>query len=254
MKQATMVLVTRSGQAGQALTRALAGMGWDARHCPPVKLVGPSDPTACAVQLRAALPVDRIVLTSPEGVRQTHYLLAGEQLASTPIVVPGPQTARLARSLGFAVVVSPAQSGDSESMLALPELANVAGLRILILAAAGGRRLLERELIRRGARVERLHVYRRLRCDLPDHLEPALIAAPALVSMISSGGALEALRDGLTDAAWARVLSAALVVPSQRVAALARELGAQHVFCARGADDQAMIDALNDATSSAQLG
>lgn len=248
------VLVARAGQAGQQLTERLGADGWQAIHCPPVSLSAAADPVECLRLIEGQLPVERIILTSPEGVRQTARLVEPARFGAAIVVTPGPATAELARSLGFAVVVSPRQSGDSEAMLALPELDRVAGSRVLILAAAGGRRLLEQELRQRGALVKRVHVYQRIRCALPDGLEQALTSQTIVISLVSSGGALEAWRESLSESAWQRLLAGLMIVPSKRVAAMARAMGAGRVRCAAGADDQAMIDALNEATSGGQFG
>lgn len=253
MQADSIVLVTRAGKAGSSLAARLDAEGWSAHHCPPVSLTGPLNRAACAEALFAALPADRVILTSPEGVRQAVALVGAEAFVDSIVIAPGPGTARLATALGLTRVVSPERSGDSEAMLNLPELMAVAGLRILILAAAGGRRLLEIELSKRGARVERLHVYRRLRCGLPDSLADDIARADHVISLISSGGALEALQAGLSEAAWQDVLAGLLLVPSRRVAELARQAGGQSVIDAGGADDESFCQALRAAASAGQL-
>lgn len=250
MTARTIVLVTRAGAAGSNLANRLAAEGWQVHHCPPIDLTGPADPQTCAAELAAALPADRIILTSPEGVRQAVALVGAEGLGDSPVIVPGPGTAAVARAVGLADVVSPARSGDSEAMLALPALRDVAGLRILILAADGGRRLLETSLRERGARVQRLHVYRRLRRPLPDELIRDISGAGHVTTLISSGGALEAMQAGLSDAAWQNLLAGLILVPSARVAELARRAGAQWVINADGADDESFCQALRSATKA----
>jgi uroporphyrinogen-III synthase len=253
MKSSSILLVTRAGSPGASLAERLQSDGWPARHCPSIDLVGPVDPDACAARLAAMLPADRIILTSPEGARQAVALIGADAFAAIPVVVPGPGTAAVARKLGLARVVGPARSGDSEAMLALPELEAVEGMRILILAAAGGRLLLETELRRRGARVERLHVYRRLPAGLPEALVNDISSATQVITLISSGGALEALQAGLPESAWKGVLAGFMLVPSERVAGMARQAGARHVVNAQGADDESFCRALRAATSPGQL-
>jgi uroporphyrinogen-III synthase len=255
MASSTIILVTRAGVAGAELTHRLEAGGWHALHCPSVRLVGPAAPERCARRLAALLPADRVIMTSPEGVRRAVELVGAAAFAEVPVIVPGPGTARVAREQGLARVISPAHSGDSEAMLALPELGSIAGLRILILAASGGRRLLEAVLRDGGADVHRVHVYRRLTVDFPGALVPKLLAADRVVSLISSGGALEALKASAPEPIWTRIMAGPVIVPSPRVAELAKKwMGSNRIHTAQGADDDAMVEALRSATSSAQLG
>src|SRR2546428_7931498 len=55
----------------------------------------------------------------------------------------------------------PATSFDTEGLLALPELHDVAGRRVLVLRGQGGRELLGDTLARRGAQVDYVSCYRR---------------------------------------------------------------------------------------------
>jgi uroporphyrinogen-III synthase len=244
----TLFLVTRTNPDGQSLLQKLGELGEDAVHCPPVRLSGPDDPGSVAAQLLELLPVDRIIATSAEALRQAVALIGPTAFADTPTVVPGPGTARVARQLGLSKLAFPEQGGTSEAMLTLPELDQVNNFKVLILAAAGGRRLLESRLRERSARVKRVHVYQRHDQPLPDDLEDRILVSNDLVTLISSGGALEALHRQLSKNAWHQLAAGRVVVPSERVMQLACKLDCQQVINALGADDAAMLRSLGIAT------
>ncbi|MFP4209288.1 MAG: uroporphyrinogen-III synthase [Wenzhouxiangella sp.] len=244
MNSETLVLVTRFGPEGDRLARILSDQGLPAAHFAPVELAGPEDPAACRARLLALLPCDRLIVPSAEALRQAVVLVGVVPLAELPLIVPGAGTARAARELGFVDVSYPDRGGTSEDILDLPQLDAVDGLKVLVLAAAGGRRDIGRELARRGATVERLHVYRRLPADPPAGLESRLLACTDPVTLLASGGALAGLEAALGPAAWSHLLTGLMVAPSARVAVLARAAGADRVETATGADHAAMLQAL----------
>lgn len=253
MKHDPLILVTRSGGEGRQLARALQDQGLRAEHFAPVALAGPEDPEACRLELLSALPCDRLIVPSAEALRQAVALVGSEPLAANALIVPGPGTARVARELGFDRVDFPPSGGTSEHILRLPSLHEVSGLRLLVLAAAGGRETLGRELARRGAQVQRLHVYRRLSQPIPPRLEADLLASPELITLLASGGALGALEAALGSAAWAHLACGLMIAPSVRVATLARAAGAARVELADGADHDSMLRALARARSDLRV-
>lgn len=241
------VLVTRSGRDGRALAERLGAGPLSVSHYAPVALHGPSDPDAVRRELQTLLPADRLVAPSAEALRQLVKLVAPNRLARTPVVVPGRGTARVAAALGFDRVHAPDRDGTSERILDLPILRSVAGLRVLILAAAGGRRLIQETLAQRGAEVHRVHVYRRLPVPAPAELLETLAATDDLVTFLASGGALDGLREQLSAAAWQTLTAGLVIAPSSRVADLARAAGCRHTVAAAGADDASMLAALGRA-------
>jgi len=248
-----LALVTRTPPEGALLAARLRQLGFDAFNWSPIGLAGPPEPHQTAARLRGLLPTDRVIITSPEGIRQAVSLVGAEAFGSSQIVVPGRGSARQAKEMGLSGIVFPDRGGNSEAMLELPELREVKGMRVLILAAEGGRRLLEESLGLRGARVDRLHVYQRLKMPLPPDLEQRVVHAPRLSTLISSGGALEAAHKQMSTKAWQRVSDGWVLVPSERVADMARALGCQQTVNAGGADDQAMIACLVGLTSESHL-
>lgn len=248
MPERPLVLITRTRPAARELAGRVDAMGMEPLECAPFELVGPEDPSAVADELLAALPADRVMLTSQEAIRQAVKLVGVEALDRSLLIVPGQGTALVGRELGLRNVVFPERHGTSEAILAMPELRDVEGLDVVILAAAGGRGLLGEVLERRGASVQRIHVYRRLACPLPERLAERIEASRALVTLGASLEAVRGLDEGLSASARERVHAAPLVVPSRRVAERARQLGFSHCPVAAGAGDEAMLAELSRLT------
>lgn len=131
---------------------------------------------------------------------------------------------------------------DSEALLTLPAFAQPSGQRILIFKGVGGRTLLEETLAERGAKVETINIYQRQMPEYSDaELTECFKKTPGAI-LISSGEALEHLAK-LADE-WGMFADTPIFVPSQRVADLGNELGFTDITVANGADDSAMIAAL----------
>ena len=140
----------------------------------------------------------------------------------------GHATARALIDAGFADVVSPQQSMDSEGLLAMPSLqaAEVQGQHVLLVrgkSGTGGRKLLEDVLAARGAKVTVVDCYERRELVPPaEHIE-------TLIETMKSNFAVMALSvetlDNLMKVFSAHetlLKSAWLLVPHARVAAAAR--------------------------------
>jgi uroporphyrinogen-III synthase len=102
--------------------------------------------------------------------------------ASLRVFAPGPGTAEALAGVGIVDARIPASTFDTEGLLALPELQDVGGRRVLIFRGQGGRELLGDTLMQRGARVDYVSCYRR--------------AAPEA----DARGLVEALADGRAHA------------------------------------------------------
>lgn len=241
MPEKPLVLITRTRPAAEELAERVAELDCEPFECAPFELEPPEHPEVVADDLATALPVDRVILTSHEAVRQAVNLVGTAPLNRVLIIVPGQGTASVARELGLDNVIYPERHGTSEAMLAMPELRDVEGLEVLILAAAGGRSLMGEVLERRGAAVERIYVYRRMARELPEGTADRIASAPSVVTLGASLEAVTGLIDGLPEPAAEVLRAAPLVVPSQRVADQATRMGFRHCRIAGGASDEVML-------------
>jgi uroporphyrinogen-III synthase len=152
------------------------------------------------------------------------------------------------RLLQFQIhAITPGSNMSSEGLLALPYLRNVEGQRVLIIKGEGGRDALRTELSQRGALVDELACYRRRVPDVPEGALAQQITQWEIdVIMLSSGESLANLLLLLSPAETTKFKPVGLVVPSERVADLARQAGFEHIVTAANASDTAMLRALQE--------
>ncbi len=156
----------------------------------------------------------------------------------------GAATADMLARHGIAAI-TPGNVMSSEGLLAVPALQHVNDQRVLIVKGEGGRDTLMTELTRRGAAVDELACYRRSRPELPAGALAAKLSRWGIdVIMLSSGEGLANLQVLLSPAETTKLKHIALIVPSQRVAQLAREAGFEQIVTAENASDMAMLRAL----------
>ncbi len=138
---------------------------------------------------------------------------------------------------------------DSESLLTLPQLQQLAGQRVLICRGQGGREFLGDTLLTRGAQVDYAELYRRI---CPDYTEQDVesiiyksLPSVILVNSNESLDNLDRLSRGVSGKLPIKQLrQQLLIVPSARVADNAMQLGYTRVRTAANATDQAMLEAI----------
>lgn len=240
-----MSVVTRPAPDHEALLQALADRGLAAIHCPAFELQ--SEPDQQLAGVLGALPgFDLAIVTSPLAARLLAERLAPRDVESVQFVVPGAGTAGALDAAGIPARF-PSAGGTSEDILGLPEFSGIEGKRVAIVGAPGGRGLLAREVCRRGAHVESVHVYRRVPLPPNPRLTAALRGADRLVIFISSLQAFNLLLQSLPEELKPDWLRNCFVVSSLRLARACREAGADRICSAAGASDASMLAAATDA-------
>jgi uroporphyrinogen-III synthase len=231
------VVVTRPSSLAQGLAGMIEAAGGHAYLFPAIEI----EP------LPAAAPsgkVDMAVFISPTAVREgLKYLapLTHSVPHLTRVVALSRGTRRELERRGVAGALAAEEGADSEALLALPGLQQVAGQRIAIFRGEGGRSLLGDALRGRGATVEYVECYRRVRPRSdPAPLTAAWRAGKVHAVTVSSAQGLANLF-AMLDAGLLRSLP--FFVPHARVADEARRLGAREGLAAGPGDDE-MLAAL----------
>ena len=295
------VLVTRPALQAGSLTEALQAAGFVPHLLPMLDIALHQDAAAMAqfkqaIDAASAMHDDPLaIFVSTNAVSCTARLLARGGLgwpAALRCIAIGPSTLAALDAQGWplfdwarlpggadhqSVDVAGDNAGDvpaqpdtgsvaaahnSEELLEQLAGLELAGRTIYVMAGSGGRRLLERNLSRRGAQVRRVESYRRLP---PDYTVQAFDQAIAQFLGVdgagsenqpSLSGARRALlfASGETLANFSRYMQKSTfgpqlamqvcIVPSDRVALQARNAGLQRVMVAGNATQGAFLHAL----------
>lgn len=240
------VLVTRPAQQAAALAQAVRAAGGEAFEFPAlaIEAVPMSDLAAQLAQLAKA---DIAIFISPNAAQfgMAATRAGGGLPASAEVFAVGPGTARVLQAQGASGVIMP-DGQDSEALLALPQLAEVTGKRVVIVRGVGGRALLADTLAARGAQVTFMECYRRMR--------PQADAAPLLARWqaggidavtVTSAEALDNLAALLGEAGRALLLHTPLFAPHEKIAEAARRFGIARVIATPGGDAGLMEGLLN---------
>ena len=136
---------------------------------------------------------------------------------------------------------------DSEGLLAMPALSAPDSRDVVIVKGEGGRELLASELTGRGARVTEWACYRR--CWPEVDVSGLIEISAGLIFQASSGEMVSRLSELLAGGGQADLFQSSIIVPSDRVARLATEIGWGQVIRAEDASDDAFIRALKQHTA-----
>lgn len=176
------------------------------------------------------------IFISPNAVRygMEAIQMAGGLPDTVEVATVGLSSAKALRDLGRARVIAPQLRFDSESLLALTELQKVSGKRIVIFRGDTGRELLGDTLKERGANVEYITCYHRVK---PHRDITELLAANPDVLCISSSEALHNLHALLGESDRKVLFPRPLFVSHERIALAAHKLGWQNVIVTAGGDE-----------------
>lgn len=202
-------------------------------------------PNAVRYGMEAIRAANTTLTPSPSDITTSHSTRPpknGSQVAGYPasgrgelkIATVGQGSAKALRDLGAQEVIAPQDRSDSEALLALPALQNVADRRVIIFRGNGGRELLGDTLKARGALVEYAECYRRSK---PQQDSAALLAADPHALIVTSSEALGYLWGMFDEPGRTRLVAVPLFVPHPRIADAARHLGWSNVIETAEGDD-----------------
>ncbi|XTZ38427.1 uroporphyrinogen-III synthase [Salmonella enterica] len=243
------ILVTRPSPAGEELVSRLRTLGQVAWSFPLIEFTPGHDLSTLPGRLAALTDNDLVFVLSQHAVTFAHAQLrqAGLHFPTQPhYFAIGRTTALALHTVSHLDVRYPLDQEISEVLLQLPELQNIQGKHALILRGNGGRELLAQTLAARGATVEFSECYQR-RAKFYDGAEEAMRWYTRGVDtlVVTSGEMLQQLFSLIP--CWYRenwLLRCRLIVVSERLAHLARELGWQDIQVADNADNDALLRAL----------
>lgn len=237
------IVVTRPGKQAGGLVDAIQAAGGRALRYPALEIEAVRNSKLDAA-IGSLSHSDLSIFISRNAVEQGLPRVRELGAVLSKVAAVGGATRRALESAGEREVLAPEGPADSEALLALQPLKDVAGKRVVIFRGEGGRELLAESLRSRGATVVYAECYRRI---VPTIDVTALLAG-------WSAGEVDAVTvssaEGLANFVWLvgepgrRLLrTTPLFLPHARVRSDAEALGAGKVVVA-GASDEEMLGAL----------
>jgi uroporphyrinogen-III synthase len=240
------ILVTRPAQQALHLAELIRQAGGNPILFPALEIVDLPDLKPLNALIERLEQFDLAIFISPNAVQKAMNLIrARRELPPTlKIASIGKGSRKALQQFGVQNVIAPTQGFDSEALLALPELQNVRGMRIVIFRGDGGRELLGDSLVARGAQVTYAECYRRQKPqaaqDMGDALRYLWARNELNAVTVTSAEALRNLYDIADKLCQQWLKKTPLFVPHERIAQAARELGLEQVFVTE-AGDEAMV-------------
>jgi len=230
------IVITRPREQAAGLIQRIEQLGGKPLPFPLLEIGAVRDEAALREQVSRLEQADLAVFISPNAVRygMAAVLTAGKLPLSLKIATVGQGSAKSLCDLGVQQVIAPPERFDSEGLLALPELQDVSGWRVMIFRGDGGRELLGDTLVARGATVEYVTCYVRSKPELDT--DALLAAMPEAIIVTSSEAALH-LCEALGEHGREQLVAVPLFVPHQRIADAARQHGWKYVIVTGSGDD-----------------
>jgi uroporphyrinogen-III synthase len=231
------VLVTRPLRQAAALSQAIRSAGGMAYEFPALE-IEPVPADQLDVPLAQLAKADIVIFISPNAAEfgMAAMLSRSRLPATAQVFAVGPGTARVLQAHDLTGVVTP-QGQDSEALLALPQLQDVAGGHVVIVRGVGGRDLLADTLRARGADVHYLECYRRMR----PHADPLPLLAHWQAGgidavTVTSAEALHNLAAMMGETGKPLLAATPLFAPHEKIAEAARRFGIARVVATPGGD------------------
>lgn len=234
------IVITRPAGQAAHLAEALSALGARPVLFPVLAIFDVEDIDPL---LDAAIRLDQYdwaAFVSPNAVDKALTVILARRAwpAGLRVATMGHSSEAALARFGIADVLAPQDRLDSEALVALPELQDMAGKRVIIFRGDGGRELLGDTLKARGATVDYVACYRRAR---PDTDPAALLKRWGdgqldAVTLTSSEG-LRNLWDMLGPLGQSWLRKTPVFVPHARIAEQARALGLHEIITTGPGDD-----------------
>lgn len=235
------VVVTRPAHQAGRLAELIERAGGRAILFPTLEIFDAQDMSPLSGVIDRLEQFDLAIFISPNAVNKAMNRVRAKRSWPQGLrcAAVGKGSAKALERFGGEEVLVPQGRFDSEALLALPELQDMAGKRVVIFRGEGGRELLGDELIRRGAELTMVECYRRgkpVSGDV-DLLLKQWVRGEIDAITVTSGEGLRNLFDlvGKLGQQWLK--KTPVFVFHENIAEVARELGVEQVYVTPTGDE-----------------
>ena len=234
------IVITRPAHQAQGLAEMIRAAGGHPILFPVLEIFDAEDLKPLAALIERLEDFDLAIFISPNAVNKAMNLITARRALPPKLRIAaiGRGSVNALGHFGVTGVIAPERRFESETLLELPALTDVAGKRVVIFRGDGGRELLGDTLIARGARIEYAECYRRGK--------PNLDAAPLMKAwarnelhaiVVTSSEGLRNLFDMVGKLGQTWLGKTPLIVPHARIAETARGLGLTNIVVTEAGDE-----------------
>ena len=243
------VLVTRPAHQAEKLCCLIEAHGGIAVRLPTIAIVACDNLSAIQKKLTDLEAFDWLIFVSSNAVN--FALKANNGKIARPkalrLAAIGKATCEALTIAGLSVDLIPQQNYNSEALLAMPEMQAMQGQRVLIVRGEGGREELANILRSRGADIHYLNVYKRIIPSI-DNTELMLLLEQNRLDVITatSGEVLQNLLILLDTRYHRQLFTLPLVVVSDRIKSMAKNMGFEQIAVADSPTDEAIVKTIEN--------
>lgn len=242
------VLVTRPAHQTEHLAELIVAAAGKPVLFPVLEILDADDLQPLYALIDRLDSVDMAIFISPNAVNKAMNLIKSrrELPATLKIAAIGRGSSKELKHFGITDIIAPTTRFDSENLLEMPQLQDVADQRIVIFRGDGGREVLGDTLAARGASIEYAECYRRSR---PNASAGGLLRQWSRNEInavtVTSAEGLRNLYDMLGKLGRQWLKTTPVFVPHPRILEVARELGLECAVATPAGDEglvQGMIE------------
>lgn len=234
------ILVTRPAQQAAELAEQISAANGKPVIFPVLEILDTADLAPLYDLIDRLDAVDMAIFISPNAVNKAMNLIKSRRTVPTTLQIAaiGRGSSRELKHFGIEKIIAPTARFDSENLLEMPELQDVAGKRIVIFRGDGGRELLGDTLAERGALIEYAECYRRSRPDVnAGNLMRQWSRNEINAVTITSSEGLRNLYDILGKLGRQWLKTTPVFVPHERILEVAKELGLEYAILTESGDE-----------------
>jgi uroporphyrinogen-III synthase len=242
------VVVTRPEHQAGVLCQLIESQGGNVIRFPLITVVKSQNQTELRSAIKRIDASDMIIFVSRNAVfwGLRAILDHGKWPNQIKVAAVGKGTAEDLERQGISVDILPENEFNSEALLNTAEFQSVQNKRIAIVRGEGGRELLAKTLRERGAQVDYVECYRRVKPNSDASLLSKAWENDKLdVIIVTSNESLENLVSIVSDQYRESLVKTSLIVISERMIERAKLLGFKLTpWVAEQASDQGLLDAV----------
>ena len=203
-----------------------------------------------SLSLQSLKTADQIIISSQHAIQcASKDLILALSKMGVPIYTMGASITQALAQYDIEPIFTAPIGSQSEDLLNHPELQKekIFGKSMVLLIGKGGRTLIAKTLIERGAKVTPIQVYeqRALKYNMDEHLENWRHLNKQIGFVVTSGNILDNFIQQIPKAHVSWLLQQPLIVISQRLVNIATEYGFKHIIHSNGTDWFSLLRALH---------